>query len=90
MDGYDEIPYRGPGSPYERGWADACHGRPYRPHCFLGASYFSEGEGEYTTDLTDAQLAEYRKGYEWEQDRRCRLDDEARRRAQAEGRDRGN
>jgi hypothetical protein len=51
---------RGHGSPYDRGGADYYYGRPFRPHCFEGASYATPER----TDLTATEKAEYAAGWD--------------------------
>jgi hypothetical protein len=54
------------GGAYDRGSADAYYGRPFRPHYFTGATHNSPE----VTELTPAEVAEYREGYVNETDRK--------------------
>lgn len=59
---------RGHGSPHDRGSADAYYGRPFNPHYFTGATY--QSPEVKTPQMTEAEIAEYRDGYENETDRK--------------------
>ena len=51
------------GGPFDRGAADSWYGRPPRPHFFTDATYQSMEITERF--MTQAQIAEYHAGYEW-------------------------
>lgn len=50
-----QTPFRGHGSPYDRGRADSWYRRPFYPHYM--------DKGIEITDLTEEQISEYRQGY---------------------------
>ncbi len=56
------------GGPYDRGSADRYYGRNFRPHYFVGATYSSLEIKEQ--DMTKEQLAEYKLGYDEQDDRK--------------------
>lgn len=51
------------GSPYDRGRADSYYRRPRSPHFYPEGTY----NGPEVTDLTEAQRADYNRGYDWNQ-----------------------
>lgn len=63
---YTNIPKRG--SPQDRGSADRYYGRPFNPH------YYPSGTGKGIRidreQLAEAQIAEYKYGYDNEEDRK--------------------
>lgn len=54
------------GGPYDRGSADAYYGRPFAPHYFEGDTYSSPKIE--AADMTPAEIADYRAGFEEEDD----------------------
>ncbi len=57
-----------PGSPQDRGSADAYYGRPYDPHYYVGDSMQSERVEK--DNMTVGEIAAYDYGYENEDDRK--------------------
>jgi hypothetical protein len=56
------------GGPYDRGAADQYYCRPYDPHYFVGATYASPRIE--AKDMTEQEIAEYKAGWEEEEDRK--------------------
>ena len=56
---------RGYGSPYDRGSADAYYGRNYNPHFYIDGMYRVP-----SSDMTMAQIEDYRLGYTEETDQK--------------------
>lgn len=56
------------GSPEDRGSADAYYGRGYNPHYYVGDTLTSQRVG--LQDMTPAEIVEYTRGYENEDDRK--------------------
>lgn len=56
------------GGPYDRGSADRYYGRFFKPHYYRGAT--GQSEVVASQDMTDEEIAEYRRGYEEEEDRK--------------------
>ena len=62
MKDYSNIPaFSRHGGAYDRGAADAFYGRPYAPHYFTGATYFSTKIEK--ADMNAQQRAAYTQGY---------------------------
>lgn len=55
--GYDDRH----GGPYDRGSADSYYGRPFNPHCFVGATYSTDEVK--LEDMTAEEIAAYTAGY---------------------------
>jgi len=51
------------GSPFDRGSADSWYSRPQQPHWYPEGSY--RGDRVEAKDMTLAQMREYYKGYEY-------------------------
>ena len=56
------------GSPQDRGGADAYYGRRYNPHYYEGPTYQSREVPQ--SEMTPAQIEEYRYGYETNEERK--------------------
>lgn len=51
------------GGPFDRGSADSWYSRPISPHYYVGDTAQSERIG--AAHMTDAEVAEYLAGYDW-------------------------
>ena len=56
------------GSPQDRGSADRYYGRSYKPHWYPNGTY--KGDAITENEMTESQIAEYRYGFENEEDRK--------------------
>ena len=61
--GRGENPFRGHGSPYDRGSADSYYGRPKNPHYYRNPRGHDQ-ERVKESDMSDYQIEEYYLGYE--------------------------
>ena len=55
-------PHRRHGGPYDRGGADSYYGRGFEPHYYEAGTYSSRRIER--SEMTEEQIAEYRAGYE--------------------------